>query len=386
MLMSAGLPLFKQIDVHGYWLSGESKMSKSLGNVVRPGSFDEQFGIENLRYYFFREMKFGGDSSFTYELFVERYNSDLANGLGNLLSRVSSIIKKNLNGTVPKSDALGEAEKEIVARAAELEKTYPRHFEGRQFHLAVEEIRGLLAATDRYINDTQPWRLAKEEGKEADLRRVLYTGLEVVRIATLLLSPMMPKTCKKILTYLGEERPLDGAVPFSELLTWGGLKDGHALGKVPRAFPRIDDKKLKTVLDEAEKEAAIARREAGMSSAEKGDVDPIGPEITIDDFSKIDLRVGIIREAGLVEGAKKLIRLMVDLGEGKHRQVFAGIRSAYPEPEKLIGQEVIVVANLKPRKMKFGVSEGMVLAGGGGTNRLCVATFDRDLVPGDTVA
>ncbi len=386
MLMSAGLPLYHQLDVHGYWLSGESKMSKSLGNVVRPSSFDEQFGIENLRYYFFREMKFGGDSSFTYELFVERYNSDLANGLGNLLSRVSSIIKKNLGGEIPTGVTLGEAEKEIAARAAELGKTYPRHFEERQFHLAVEEIRGLLAATDRYINDTQPWRLAKEEGREADLRRVLYTGLEVVRIATVLLSPIMPKTCKKILTYLGEERPLDGTIPFSELLTWGGLKDGYALGKVPRAFPRIDDKKLKKVLKEAEQEAVIARREAGVEPDEEPKADPIGPEITIDDFSKVDLRVGIIREAGLVDGAKKLIRLMVDLGEGRLRQVFAGIRSAYPEPEKLVGQEVIVVANLKPRKMKFGVSEGMVLAGGGGTIRLCVATFDRDLIPGDTVS
>jgi methionyl-tRNA synthetase len=386
MLMSAGLPLFKQIDVHGYWLSGESKMSKSLGNVVRPGSFDEQFGIENLRYYFFREMKFGGDSGFTYELFVERYNSDLANGLGNLLSRVSSIIKKNLDGTIPSSGELGGAEKEIAGQAAALENTYCRHFEGRQFHLAVEEIRALLAATDRYINDTQPWRLAKEEGKQADLRRVLYTGLEVVRIATLLLSPIMPKTCKKILSYIGEERPLDGAVPFSQLMAWGGLQDGYALGEVPRAFPRIDDKKLKTVLKEAEEEVAIAKREAGVPSVKERDLDPIGPEITIDDFSKVDLRVGIIREAELVEGAKKLIRLAVDLGEGKNRQVFAGIRSTYPEPEKLIGQEVVVVANLKPRKMKFGVSEGMVLAGGGGTNRLCVATFDRDLLPGDTVS
>jgi methionyl-tRNA synthetase len=169
-------------------------------------------------------------------------------------------------------------------------------------------------------------------------------------------------------------------------VAWGGLQDGHALGKVPRAFPRIDDKKLKAVLSEAEKEEAMARREAGVSSEQEREVEPIGPEITIDDFSKVDLRVGVIREAGLVDGAKKLVRLMVDLGEGSTRQVFAGIRSAYPDPEKLIGQEVIVVANLKPRKMKFGVSEGMVLAGGGGTNRLCVATFDRDLIPGDTVS
>jgi methionyl-tRNA synthetase len=385
ILMSAKIfsekPLFNQIDVHGYWLSGDSKMSKSLGNVVKPLNFDEQFGIDNLRYFFFREMRFGQDANFTYELFVERYNSDLANGLGNLLSRVASILKKNLDSVLPDSmdrTPLEEALKEVAKETVE---SYCQEFEGRRFHLAIENIRKLLTATDGYINQCEPWRLAKQEDKKADLARILYTGLEVVRIASVLLSPIMPGACRRILDYLGEERPLDGTVSFSDLTTWGGLASGVSLGDVPRAFPRIDDKKLKAVLEEASKS-----HQAQKDEDKPAEIAPIGEEITIDDFAKVDLRVGVVKEAELVEGAKKLIRLMVDIGEEQPRQVFAGIRSAYPEPSGLVGSQVVLVANLKPRKMKFGVSEGMVLAAGGGTDRLTTATFDSPLKPGDTVS
>ena len=394
MLLSAGLheehPLFNKIDVHGYWLFGESKMSKSLGNVVRPLAFDKQFGIESLRYFFFREMKFGQDASFTYELFVERYNSDLANGLGNLLSRVASMLKKNLGGVVPSEVTLDEEGNAIAEKAASIVERYPSLFEERKFHIAIDEIRSLLALGDKYINDTQPWKLAKDDSQESTekLQRVLYIGLEITRIASVLLSPIMPKKCRELLVYLGEERPVDGTVKFAELTQWGGLKGNLELGNVPKIFPRIDDKMLKQVIEEAEKEAQELKEKAMAENAspKRDDFEPIGEEITIDDFSKIDLRVAVIREASLVEGAKKLIRLMVDLGEGRLRQVFAGIRSAYPNPKELIGKQVIVVANLKPRKMKFGLSEGMVCAGGGATDRLCVATFDGDLLPGDTVS
>jgi methionyl-tRNA synthetase len=390
MLMSAKLhkerPLFNRIDVHGYWLSQDSKMSKSLGNVVRPLTFDRQFGIENLRYFFFREMKFGQDANFSYELFVERYNADLANGLGNLLSRVAAILKKNLGGAIPKRQQDKEPEEEIIKIAREVTENYPEEFEQRRFHVAIDGVRKLLAAADGYITVSEPWRLAKEGGREDDLKRVLYTGLEVVRIATVLLSPIMPDTCRRILDYLGEARPLDGSVPFADLAAWGGLQSSYKLGEVPRAFPRIDEKKLKEVLEEAEKEASEAKdADIPAVNEKRGDLEPLAEEITIDDFARVDLRVGVVREASLVEGANKLIRLMVDLGEGRLRQVFAGIRSAYPEPEKLIGAQVLVVANLKPRRMKFGVSEGMVLAGHGGEDRLCAATFDRDLKPGDPV-
>jgi len=376
MLMAAGIPLYKQIDVHGYWLSGDSKMSKSLGNVVRPLSFDKQFGIENLRYFFFREMKFGTDAGFTYELFVERYNSDLANGLGNLLSRVASLLVRNLDGVVPAPPSTPDAR--VLERAREAAGSFRESFEARRFHLAAEQILGLLTATDVLINDRAPWQLAKQPDSRRELEEVLYTGLETVRLAAVLLSPVMPRTAASILEYLGETRPLDGSAPFEELASWGGLKPGHVLGEVPRVFPRIDEKKLKQVMAEAQVDAPAAASEPAA--------EPIGAEITIDDFAKLDLRVGVVREAGLVEGAKKLIRLLVDIGEDRPRQVFAGIRSAYPEPEKLVGRQVVLVANLKPRQMKFGLSEGMVLAGHSPDSaRMCAATFDRDLKPGDRV-
>jgi len=384
MLMSAGIELPKRLDVHGYWLSGESKMSKSLGNVVRPLEFDarfkEQGGIEALRYFFFREMKFGTDASFTYELFVERYNAELANGLGNLLSRTASMVGKYLGGAVPAiSDGAlasepAEKVRSAVARYAEL-------FESRSFHTAVEDVRAMIAAADLFITQREPWKLIKQPERRAELETVLATALEVVRVAAVLLSPFMPRKCREILDFLGEKRALDGSAPFADLAAFGGLQAGHVLsGEAPK-FPRIDEAKLADLAPSPAKPAAEA------PSEKREDVAPIGEEITIDDFGKADLRVGIVREGHLVEGADKLIRLMIDLGEGRLRQIFAGIRAAYPDPAKLVGTKVIVVANLKPRQMKWGLSEGMVLAGsGGGKKRLCAATFDGTLEPGDKVS
>ncbi|MCK9462964.1 MAG: methionine--tRNA ligase [Proteobacteria bacterium] len=377
MLMSAGIELPKRLDVHGYWLSGESKMSKSLGNVVRPLEFDERFqehgGIEALRYFFFREMKFGTDSSFTYELFVERYNAELANGLGNLLSRTASMVGKYLGGALPELPAAAAATEPAGRTRAAVER-YAELFEARAFHTAIEDVRAAIGAADVFITQKEPWKLAKQPDKRAELELVLYTALEVVRIAAVLLSPVMPRKCREILDYLGEARPLDGSAPFAELAAFGGLKPGYVLsGEVPK-FPRIDLAALDV--------AASAKATASLTTLEQ----PIGPEITIDEFAKADLRVGVIREGGLVEGADKLVRLMIDLGEGRLRQIFAGIRAAYPDPAKLVGRKVIVVANLKPRQMKFGLSEGMVLAAsGGGKKRLCAATFDAALEPGDKV-
>jgi methionyl-tRNA synthetase len=422
MLMSAGIELPKRLDVHGYWLAGESKMSKSLGNVVRPLEFDERFraqgGIEALRYFFFREMKFGTDSSFTYELFIERYNAELANGLGNLISRVASIVKKGRGGMIPECPPIPRykerggyanvAIKDFARNLVDPElsadtpldpltndgrkfgSSYPQAFEKREFHHAIERIRNLLTNTDWYVNELEPWRLVKKPDPESQrlLDLVLYVGLEVVRIAAVLLSPIMPRKCGEILAYLGETRPLDGSTPFAELAAFGGLKAGHVLsGDVPK-FPRIDVAALdvvasaKATASTSADVAASAKATACLTTLEQ----PIGSEITIDDFGKMDLRVGVIREGDLVEGADKLIRLMIDLGEGRLRQVFAGIRAAYPEPSRLVGAKVIVVANLKPRQMKFGLSEGMVLAAsGGGKKRLCAVTFDGALEPGDKV-
>jgi methionyl-tRNA synthetase len=275
----------------------------------------------------------------------------------------------------------------LLAAATDGLPGYREAFEGRQFHVFVERLRGLWGATDRFVNDSKPWEAARKEEWEV-FDGVVTAALEVVRISAVLLSPIMPIRCREILDYLGDGRPLDGSVPLGELAAWGGLRPGHALGEnVPR-FQRIDPERLAGILAEAEAEVGTEPAGGPQAISRRADLAPQKAEITIDDFGKLDLRVGVVREAGLVEGAKKLVRLGVDLGEGRLRQVFAGIRSAYPDPAVLLGRKVLVAANLAPRQMKFGLSEGMILAGSGGgaKERLAVAGFDGDLEPGDTVS
>jgi|LSQX01.1.fsa_nt_gb methionyl-tRNA synthetase len=392
MLMAANLPLPAHIDVHGYWLSGESKMSKSLGNVVRPLTFDAHFGIENLRYFFFREMKFGTDAGFTYELFIERYNADLANGLGNLLSRTAGIAHRSFGALPPKGTAT-ETSENIADQAAALTAGYRDAFEGRAFHQAIEDMRHLLAATDRYINEMKPWALAKDPERRDDMAQVLYTGLEVVRILAILLAPIMPRKCADILAYLGETRPLDGAVPFAELVAFGQLSSGAPIDKAPQFFPRIDAQKwaqefAQQTADTADASDTSAQDKSALATAPEVPrvMAPPKPEITIDDFAKVDLRVGMVVSGHEVPGADKLVRLMVDIGEAQPRQVFAGIKSHYPDPAQWVGKRLILVANLKPRQMKFGLSEGMILAGSSvDKQRLVVASFDGELCGGDGV-
>ena len=379
MLMSAGIPLFNQLDVHGYWMVGESKMSKSLGNVIRPLSFDAAFGIENLRYFLFKEMRFGADSSFTYDLFVERYNSDLANGLGNLLARNAGLVAKNF-GAIPAAQPLTDAEEALAAKVKEVVAAYRSNFETRQFARSIEDVCALIGETDKYITRMEPWKMAKDESQKDDLARVLRCGLEICRISAVLLSPVMPKKCAEILAYLGETRPLDGSVPIEELAAFGAIAEGIAIDSPPRFFPRIDEAALAKIIEQVEAESQTA-----TDAVRPREIEPIKKEITIDDFAKVQLKVGRVKEAYPVKEAKKLIRLMVDLGEEKPRQIFAGIKSHYPEPEKLIGQNVIVVANLAPRQMKFGLSEGMVLAASG-DERLVAVTVPGQAKPGDGVS
>jgi methionyl-tRNA synthetase len=291
----------------------------------------------------------------------------------------------NLDGRLAAPPDPGADEQALIDRARAVVDGYSGHFEERRFHVGIDEIRALLSAADRYINDREPWQLARQGGRETELGQVLYTALEVVRIATVLLSPIMPETSKRILDFLGETRPLDGSVPFSQLTAWGGLSTTHQLGEVLKAFPRIDEKRLEEVIELAAEQADQASEEK-MATEKRDDFVPIGEEITIDDFAKVDFRVGLVREASFVEGAKKLIQLQVDVGEGRLRSIFAGIRSAYDDPAVLVGKKVIVVANLKPRKMRFGLSEGMVLAGHDPEEtRMGVAIFETELLPGDKV-
>jgi methionyl-tRNA synthetase len=340
-LMSAGLPLPRQIFGHGWWLQDEAKMSKSIGNVVRPDYLIDRFGADALRYFLAREMAFGQDASFSDEAFLERFNADLANALGNTASRTLSMAGRYLGGLVPPVSHDGA----VPAAAAAAVAGYREHMDDAEPNRALEAAWQLLRAIDVNIQEQQPWTRAKEgEAGRAALESTLYVSLEGLRITSLLIEPFMPGIAVELRRQLGiAELPLrmdDGA--------WGGLAPGTAIGVTQPLFPRVD---IKACLEELHMETPK-------------DEAPKAPEpelLTIDRFFETKLVVGTVREAEPVPKSKKLVRLMVDLGEPELRQLVAGIGERY-RAEDLVGRQIVVVSNLKPAKLMGVESRGMLLA------------------------
>jgi len=394
-LLAAGLPLPRRIVAHGWLLFEESKMSKSRGNVVRSETILEVLGSDALRYFLFREIVFGQDGSFSFDALVQRFNSDLANGLGNLASRVLSMIQRYFDGVVPGDGVIpgaGElshlgnanapAEAAIAKLAGETIAEYNRLFEAFQFSRALETLWSLLSAVDKYIVEMQPWTLAgKDEASRLRLGAILYTTAEALRILCVLVHPVIPDSTAKIFTQLGL-----GNVAATDLnaLCWGQLKAGTRLGKIEAVFPRADKsaiERMQQMEEERKSEAVAAASGAGaphlpqltdVGASAPAEIQaaspatsvsapaPLAPEIAIDDFVKVDLRVGTVLTAEKVEKADKLLRLTVDIGS-EVRQIVAGIAKAYA-PEKLIGRKVVIVANLAPRKLRGIESRGMIVA------------------------
>ncbi len=341
-LMSAGLPLPKQIVGHGWWLRDDAKMSKSVGNVVRPDSLIERFGADALRYFLAREMAFGQDATFSDEAFLERFNADLANALGNTASRTLSMTGRYLEGRTPAPASDGP----VPAAAEKAIARYREHMGNGEPNRALEDAWQLLKAIDGHIQERQPWALAKEgeTGRQA-LEDTLFASLEGLRIIALLIEPFMPGIAARLRTQLGVEempRDLDGAV------VWGGLPEGTEIGKTEALFPRVD---IKAYLEELNMETPTD------DTAETAAADLL----SIDEFFKTKLVVGTIREAEKVPKSKKLVRMMVDLGEAEPRQLVAGIAERY-EAADLVGRQIVVVANLKPAKLMGVESQGMLLA------------------------
>ena len=379
-LMAAGLPLPHGIMAHGWLLFEENKMSKSRGNIVRAETILDVLGADALRYFLLREIVFGQDGSFSFDALVQRYNADLANGLGNLASRTLTMITRYFRGEVPypshtashtrAEDAIADTARKVIAECGTL-------FDEYQFSRALETAWGLVAAVDKYIVENEPWALG-EKRDEASLSRlatVLYTSAEALRIVTALAHPVIPEATAKIWSQLGL-----GDIkkfPLSDL-KWGQLKLGGKLGRVEPVFPRADKSAIERMQKLEERE--VARATEAVSAAEPAraagatfPADPTAPtaaarpsaipadgKISIDDFAKIELRVGQVKVAEKVEGADKLLRLEVDLGT-EVRQVVAGIAEAYA-PETLIGRKVVIVANLAPRKLRGLESNGMIVA------------------------
>ena len=351
-LMSAGLPLPGQIFGHGWWLRDDRKMSKSLGNVVKPDHLIERFGPDALRYFLLREMTFGQDASFSDEAFLTRYNADLANGLGNAASRVLAMARRYFDGRTPPvvcgAGVVRDKAAEVAVRFADAMDAY-------EFHRALEAVWELLAAVDAYVNEKAPWKIFKEEGAGSErLGRILYSCLEAIRLAAVMVAPVMPAASARLLEQLGV-----AGGPGGRSLEWGGLEASRPLGAEGVLFPRADVEAFFKEVDVDEESAA---------RTQKIDVEPAvapapaaGDEVGIDEFARIKLVVGTVKLAERVPKSNKLVRLEVDLGEPVLRQIVAGIGKQYA-PEQLLGRQIVVVSNLKPATLMGVESRGMLLA------------------------
>ncbi|MEZ5354135.1 MAG: methionine--tRNA ligase [Bryobacteraceae bacterium] len=359
-LMAAGWPLPKKIFAHGWLLFDNDKMSKSKGNLLRPMPIAEVCGIEALRYFLLREIHFGADGNFTLDALIARYNADLANGLGNLASRTLSMIHQYREGRIPAS-AMDPA---IAAIAAQSIAGASAAFDNLQFSKGLEAIWNLLSAVDKFIVEQAPWKLVKsaDAADQARLDATLYTAADAVRLAAILLAPVLPESTARIWTQLGYTDPVS-ANPVDSLAP-GQLPAAQLTGKPEPIFPRIDAKAaLEKMSDLEDKEnirqAAIMGKTPPPAAGPAPS--PIDAPIAIDDFVKVDLRVGQVLEAAPVKGADKLLHLKIDIGEPQPRSIVAGIALAY-EPAQLIGRKVVIVANLQPRKLRGIESQGMIVA------------------------
>jgi len=355
-LWAAGLDLPKRIFAHGWLLIEEEKMSKSRGNMVRATPIHEVLGADALRYFLLREVVFGQDGSFSYDALLGRYNADLANGLGNLASRTLAMIQQYRDGVQPKTPADTSA---FASHAWAVVEGALHSYETLDFSKALEEIWKLIAWMDRTIVEYAPWKLAKE-GNQERLDLILYCAAETVRIVTGLAYPVIPQSAEKIWAQLGMSKPLRDCRVAD--LRWGHSPGGQKIGAVKPVFPRAD---AKAIAKMKEHEAAeyerqqelLGRKPALPAPASERD----GAKITIEDFAKVDLRVGQVKSAAAVKGANKLLHLHIDIGEPQPRSIVAGIAEKY-QPEQLIGRKVVIVANLAPRKLRGLESQGMIVA------------------------
>jgi methionyl-tRNA synthetase len=388
-LMAADLPLPRQIWAHGWLLFDSEKMSKSRGNVVRPLPIVNVLGVEALRYYLLREIVFGQDGSFSYDALVGRYNSDLANGLGNLASRTLTMIERNCGGAIPPSQApeghLAWAEGANAA-VQEVLSLYDRF----SFSLALERIWEQIANIDKFLTVEKPWTLAGKPAERQHLDYVLYTAAEGLRLAVALAHPILPQATEKIWRQLGQTAPL--ASVRLDQLAWGQLKSGTRIGKPEGVFPRVEKSEAIERIEAMEQEQnKIPEPKAAQSPAPAASGAAVAPavpaaagappaKIAIDDFAKVEMRVGLVKTAERVAGADRLLQLQVDIGD-EVRQIVAGLALAYA-PEALVGRKVVVVTNLQPRKLRGVESNGMIVAASAPDGSPVLASFLEEVPVG----
>jgi methionyl-tRNA synthetase len=375
-LMAADAPLPKKIFAHGFLLFENDKMSKSRGNIVRTDPIREVLGIEALRYFLFREVVFGQDGAFSYDALVGRYNAELANGLGNLASRTLTMIKQYREGVIPQPSG-GEIGLAAAARNAIDQAS--RAFDAFEFSKGLEAIWQMLSAADKFIVEQAPWKLAKQPESQGQLDDALYASAETLRIAVALLHPILPESTVKIWEQLGMKEPLD-KLELAKL-DWGQLAPEQKIGIIAPVFPRIDAKSAIEKLRELE-EVETQRQRKLLGKEEKPAEETNGsPKIAIDDFAKVDLRVGQVVSAEAVKGADKLLHMKIDIGEGQPRTIVAGIAEAY-KPDQMVGRKVVIVANLQPRKLRGIESNGMIVAASVEGGKPVLAGFLEEIAVG----
>ncbi len=352
-LMSLDIPLPKKIFAHPWFNFGTDKMSKSRGNVIYADDLAKRFGVDGVRYYCLAEMPYASDGSITYESIIGRYNTDLANNLGNLVSRTVAMTKKYFDGVIPAPNGDEGVDGELKEAAALAVKSFCDNMDTYRIADACTDVFTMLRRANKYIDETAPWALAKSEEDKPRLETVIYNLLEVIRIGAVLISSLMPGTAESIFSQIGSD-----VRDFDTAFTFGGLESGKNVGDSSVLFARIDEAKLMAEV-EAEREAARKAAEAAAKAKEKPEGCAL---IGIDKFMDVELRTAQILECEPVPKAKKLLRLIIDLGYEK-RQVVSGIAKYY-KPEELIGKKIIVVANLNPAKLCGVESNGMILASG----------------------
>jgi len=386
-LLAAQEPLPKAVFAHGWLLFEQQKMSKSKGNVAYAEPIARTIGVDALRYYLLRDVPFGQDGNFSHEALLTRYNSDLANGLGNLASRTLTMIGRYCEGQVPAahSAAIGDAEKSLAAAVTEAARGSAAQYEELSFSRALELIWAAIAQVDGYITAEKPWSLAENPAERARLETVLYYAAESLRILVMLAHPVLPEATAKIWRQLGQFGALGEA--RMDQLAWGALRPGALIGEPAAVFPRVEKTETLEKIAAMEQEIVnpqgtpTATTPAAAPAAQPGAAAAANARISIDDFTKVEMRVGQVKSAERVAGADKLLKVMVDVGE-EVRQIVAGIATAY-QPEQLVGRKVVVVVNLQPRKLRGVESNGMIVAASvGSEGKPVLAGFLEDVPVG----